>query len=210
MKKAIFIGTSKALMTPHPFERVEASVRETFKGVVDLTCTTDPAAFFHLEDYDLGVIYWSQRVVVSEETISNDCAEAILDYVAAGGKLLILHHGISVCNNNIAYDVIKGKFLRHPKMQSITITASQPGHPIVGEVKSFDLVEEPYHFETLPGFPEPIYTYAFEDGIIPAAWEISHGKGHIVYLLPGHGKEQFDNASFRKLIVQSAKYLLGK
>ena len=209
MKKAIFIGTSKALPTPHPFERVEESARTLFEGVAEMTYTTDPKFFFSLPDYDLGVIYWSQKEEVSREGVSDECANAINGYVAAGGKLLILHHGISIAYNQICYDVVKGKFAHHPKIRTITVTASQPAHPIVGDVKSFDIFEEPYHFYTLPGLPEPIYTYDFEGATIPAAWEVEYGKGRLVYLLPGHGNEQFDNPAFRQLIVQSAKYLLN-
>jgi type 1 glutamine amidotransferase len=80
----------------------------------------------------------------------------------------------------------------------------------MASIGEFDMQEEPYQF-IFDQFTEKtiLLEYHFEDKVLPAAWAHQFGMGKVVYLMPGHNLEVFKNDVYRRIILQSAQWLVS-
>lgn len=134
----------------------------------------------------------------------------LLRYVAGGGKLLVLHNGISLQASSELLTLIGGEFTDHPPYQELNYIVTEAGasHPIMEGIESFRLDEEPYQFVLDPFVEKTIFmAYEFQGTTIPAGWERKYGLGTVVYLQPGHHAPSFQSPAYRKIIASSITYL---
>jgi type 1 glutamine amidotransferase len=193
----------------HKLGSIEGELRSILSTSGELTFTEDRAYFDYekLSRFDICILYvdcWEKRL--SEEQMAG-----LLSYTASGGKLLIIHNGISYQNNPEFAQLVGGKFIGHPPYQKLSYKIVKGEHPIVEGITDFEMEEELYTFELDNLCDKEILMTATEGvSTAPAAWVKAYGKGKVVYLAPGHDKRSFENESFRKLIENSVLWALGE
>ncbi|OPH58986.1 glycosyl hydrolase [Paenibacillus ferrarius] len=194
----------------HPLEPAQRQLESILGQEYEVVGTEDYDSFARLgqenqlEAYRFCLSYtdcWN-RSLTREQTAG------ILRYVAGGGGLLVIHNGVSLHNNYELLQVIGAKFTGHPPYQSLTYSASIADHPLLEGVESFTVDEEPYMFEFDLFTKKTVFLeYEYEGGKYPAAWESTYGLGKVVYLQPGHHAPSFEPASYRRLVLNSARYV---
>jgi type 1 glutamine amidotransferase len=192
----------------HKLGDVEDEVKSILSDGMELVFTEDRDYFNYekLSEFNICILYvdcWNKKL--NEEQMAG-----LLCFTAVGGRLLVIHNGISYQSNAEFAQMIGGKFIKHPPYQNLTYNVVKVDHPIVQGISAFEMDEELYTFE-LDNLCDKEILITATDGnsTAPAAWVKSYGKGKIVYLAPGHDKKSFKNNSFRKLIKNSAEWLLA-
>jgi type 1 glutamine amidotransferase len=158
-----------------------------------------------MKSYSLIISYvdcWNKALPVS-------FAADLATYVINGGSLLVIHNGISIQIRYELAQLMGAKFLNHPERCNLSYTDFNKDHPIMEEVTPFELFEEPYQFEFDPFTEKEIlFYYHFDNRKIPAAWTQEYGNGRVVYLSPGHDTTIFHHESYRRIIQNSATWLI--
>ena len=168
-----------------------------------LTFTNDYDYFTKLSEFDLLICF----VDAWFKEMSREQSKALLEYLNNGGKVLSVHTGMSIQATPGLEAVHGAKFLDHPPYCEIMVDV-QKGHRLTEGVNSFRINDEPYHFEVHEDF-DVFLSYEFDGNTIPAAWEKAHGKGKLIYLMPGHDEAVFECADYLKLIQNCVEYLVG-
>ena len=153
---------------------------------------------------------------------------AVVDHVAGGGGLLVLHCGISLQSRPEFAQLIGARFTGHPPMQELRFVSAtdadqlfvrrpdenhpeypRPGNPIA--TPAFDLLEEPYRFEfdPLAGITV-VWVYEMEGTRYPAAWIRRFGMGRVVYTMPGHWLASFQGQDYRTYLCDIACWAAKK
>ncbi len=200
MKKAILIGDYEKAPY-HSLKGIDEAVSAIIKEHFEVFYTADYDYFeeSHLSPYDLLILY----VDFGNEPLTPQQVAGIQTFVSRGGGILVLHNGISVGGKYELAQLIGAKFAGHPEYQ--TLKFSMIGnHPITVGLDHFTMDEEPYLFE-LDNFTEKTVIMAFElDGqMMPAAWTLTYGMGKLVYLVPGHHLQSFENETYNEIILRS-------
>jgi len=206
MKKAILLGDYKNAQW-HPLRGVDEEIKRILEGF-DLTVTEDYPylKLDDLQEYDVVLNYidaWNRRA-------GSDFAGALLGYVAAGGALLTLHNGIIARSSPEIEQLIGGAFKTHPQHEVLEYVYAG-AHPIMKEVESFSMDEEPYQFEIDPfARAHVIMEYVYKGEKYPAAWLRGFGGGKSCYLSMGHEAASFANEGCAKLLRRSALWCVGE
>ena len=63
---------------------------------------------------------------------ANILEKSLIDFVASGKGLMAIHGGVVFLNNSEDFgNMLGGSFVKHPKLQRITLSAVDPKHPLV-------------------------------------------------------------------------------
>jgi len=208
-KKAILLGD---YTNPpyHPLDKIEHILVEILKDQISVVGTEDYDIMHadNLQNLDLFISYtdcWNKQVTSAQ-------AGGLLSYVSNGGALLVLHTGISLQNKYELSQMIGAKFTGHPPFQQLHFEiAAAAEHEILDGFEPFTVNDEPYQYDFDP-FTEKmvLFEYTFENERWPAAWVHEYGLGKIVYLMPGHTAEAFQNPTYQRIIANSVKWLTSK
>ncbi len=148
----------------------------------------------------------------------------LLDYVAKGGGLMILHGAITVQNNSPEFSKMTGgSFDYHPKQQSIHLKEVDVDHPLVQAFKGhgFTQVDEPYFFMNAYfdyNFRPLLYMEvdkledvkkAVDSKIVYVSWIKRYGKGRVFYSSPSHNAQTMDNPEFLQFLLDGMQYVVG-
>ncbi len=148
----------------------------------------------------------------------------LINYVAKGGGLMLLHGGIVVQNNSIEFSKMTGgSFDYHPKQQEIHVKEVDVNHPMVKAFKGKGLthIDEPYFFKNayfdynfrpllymevdkLEGLKEEV-----AEKIIYVSWIKRHGKGRVFYSSPSHNAQSLDNPELLQFFLDGMQYVVG-
>ncbi len=149
----------------------------------------------------------------------------LMDYVANGGGLVLLHGGTTIQNNSLVFSrMTGGSFDFHPPQQPVSVKLAEPDHPLLGHFngEGFTITDEPYFFKN--AYPEKnfrplLYMDArelygldpgyLEDPIRYISWVKTHGKGRIFVCAPTHNAQNFENAEFLEFLFLGIRYAAG-
>ncbi|WP_258171346.1 ThuA domain-containing protein [Paenibacillus sp. R14(2021)] len=190
----------------HPLAPVKEQLDAMLGSAFDIFVSEDydALASLHERDYDALLSYadcWESKLT-PEQTAG------LLRFVSQGGGLLVIHNGISLQVSYELAQVIGAKFIGHPPYQPLTYVRAAFDHPLLEGVSDFTVEEEPYRFELDTFTPRRILLeFDYEGARYPAAWEHPYGLGRVVYLQPGHCAASFQPASYRRLIVNSLRWV---
>ncbi|TVX96663.1 ThuA domain-containing protein [Cohnella terricola] len=201
MFKALALGNYTDVKY-HPFEKVDREIEACFDGVAEVTSTGDYSVLNQktLGSYELFISYTE----FADEPLSQERTAALLQYVAGGGGLLVIHNGISLQKNKELMAMIGAKFTGHPEFTTLPVRSVQPDHPIMKGIAPYDIDDEPYRFDMMPHYETTILAEYEHDGQLwPAAWAHEFGLGRVVYLMNGHQLSCFSVPAFRQLIKQA-------
>ncbi|MHA6482193.1 ThuA domain-containing protein [Paenibacillus sp. strain BS8-2] len=189
----------------HPFEGVDREIEACLEDVAIVRCTGDYGVLNKetLSEYELFISYTD----FANEPLPQEQVAALLQYVAGGGGLLVIHNGISMQRNKELMTMIGGKFTSHPPFTSLPVSWTSVDHPITRGVPEYVIDDEPYRFDMMPHFETAILAeYSHEDRTWPAAWAHEYGLGRVVYLMNGHKLSCFESQPFRQLIKQAGQW----
>lgn len=207
MKKAILYGNYTNYLY-HPLKGVDDEIQSIFKPYLEVHSTEDLINFNSdtLRETELLILYKDNL----DTSVKPNHAASVISYVASGGKLLILHNGISFYNGYEYFQMAGGKFDHHPEIRNLTFSVDNK-HPITEGVSDFIVFDEPYQFEFTSHTPRKVFLeYEMDGEKHPAGWTVDYCLGKIVYLMPGHTADVFKNESYRKLILNSYRWLCMK
>ncbi|WP_400072790.1 ThuA domain-containing protein [Zobellia russellii] len=148
----------------------------------------------------------------------------LLDYVAKGGGLMILHGAITVQNNSKKFsEMTGGSFDYHPKQQEMHVKEVDPKHPLVRAFNGNGLthVDEPYFFnnayfdynfrpllyieiDKLEGMRKEV-----DEKVNYVSWIKRHGKGRVFYSSPSHNAQSLDHPELLQFFLDGLQYVVG-
>ncbi|HZJ19243.1 MAG TPA: ThuA domain-containing protein, partial [Pricia sp.] len=148
----------------------------------------------------------------------------LIDYVANGGGLMLLHGAIVVQNNSPEFSKMTGgSFDYHPKQQKMHVKEVDPKHPLVKAFKGdgFTHIDEPYFFKNayadlnfrpllyievdqLEGLKNPV-----KEKVNYVAWIKKHGKGRVFYSSPSHNAQSMENPELLQFFLDGMQYVVG-
>jgi len=156
------------------------------------------------------------------QDMSMDEQNAFLRLLQEGKPMLFLHHALVSYQNWDKFKfIIGGKYYEKNKFNGvpekgystylhdteIAVNILPDKHPVVNGLNDFTLFDEVYgNVEVLPTVHPLIGTSHPQSSKI-IGWEHECASSRIIYLQPGHGKETFADANYRKLLRQSILYL---
>ncbi|MEQ8881076.1 MAG: ThuA domain-containing protein [Cyclobacteriaceae bacterium] len=177
-------------------------------------------------DRNLFADLLNQNSSLDEHTISKLAAQYennLIDYVAEGGGLMIMHGAITVQNNSMPFSrMVGGSFDYHPKQQEMHLKEVDPKHPMVQAFKGkgFIHTDEPYFFKNAYAdynFRPLLYIEADKleglrkevtDNTIYVAWIKKHGAGRVFYSSPSHNAQSM-NAELLQFFLDGIQYVAG-
>ena len=148
----------------------------------------------------------------------------LINYVAKGGGLMLLHGAIVVQNNSSAFsEMTGGSFDYHPKQQRMHVKEVDKKHPLVKAFKGNGLthVDEPYFFKNAYfeyNFRPLLYIEvdkledvkkAVDNNINYVSWIKRHGKGRVFYSSPSHNAQSLDNPELLQFFLDGMQYVVG-
>ncbi|CAM4210746.1 ThuA domain-containing protein [Zobellia nedashkovskayae] len=148
----------------------------------------------------------------------------IMNYVAKGGGLMILHGAITVQNNSKEFSKMTGgSFDYHPKPQEMHVKEVDPMHPLVQAFKGNGLthVDEPYFFNNAYfdyNFRPLLYIEIdklvdmrkeVDEKINYVSWIKRHGKGRVFYSSPSHNAQSLDHPELLQFLLDGLQYVVG-
>ena len=192
--KKIFLSGDPTHPLYHRYQNVAAALESVFEAY-EIACVSEHFETFETQDYekyDLAVLYtdhWIDKTGTSHQQL-----QALVDYVAGGGALLVLH--------NLDIGVDQGGL--HPQR-----FLPELGHPISDGMEGFALEEERFAVDHAPFTERKVFLTALsEDGTrVPAGWTVEFGMGRAAYLMPGHTVTAFEDPAYRRLIARTADWL---
>lgn len=136
---------------------------------------------------------------------------ALMDYVAAGGGLLVIHAGTAGFKEDAEFHrFVGGVFNYHPKACEVRLSLNAAAAPFpVGEG---DIVvhDEHYMMDMADDAQEVFMTSSSEHGVQAAGWVRRHGGGKVCVLTPGHFLKVWQEPGYRALIAQALRWCAGK
>lgn len=176
---------------------------------------------------DLFADLLRMNTTLSDQQIKAKASEYeknLINYVAKGGGLMLLHGGIVVQNNSVAFSKMTGgSFDYHPKQQSMQIKEVDINHPLVKAFKGkgFTHIDEPYFFKNAYfeyNFRPLLYVeidkiegikHEVKSKVNYVSWIKRHGKGRVFYTSPSHNAQSFNNPELLQYFLDGMQYVVG-
>lgn len=164
--------------------------------------------------------------LVEREALADKLYRSLVDYVADGGGLVLLHGAISNFNYSEEFsDLAGGSFDFHPRQQELTLRPVDPPHPLLAPFDGEPFVhhDEPYflnrayedlnfrpllemevdllqpdkRLEKLPDLPRYV------------AWIKPYGEGRVFFCSPSHNAQSFEQPELLGFILNGMQYAVG-
>jgi hypothetical protein len=168
----------------HPWETYRDAILSLWPGVREVEASEWDG---HFDDVVISLAdEWDRPV---PET----AAARLVGGVERGGRLLVLHHGISLQARPELAALIGGKFLGHPLAAPLAFT------PRGIDAPGWTFTDEPYRFEMLAPV-DPVLEYEDTEGRHLAGWTRAAQKGRVVYVMPGHTPDHWTHPAYRAFL----------
>lgn len=197
------------------------SLKEFDAVILNNTCSKRPTR-------NLFIDALASDPSLSDEQRLSKAAElekSLIDFVSNGKGLLAVHGGVVFLNNSDNFsEVLGASFVRHPKLQRITLTAVDPKHPLVQAFKGepFIHTDEPYlfnkaydkkNFRPLLELDVSKLDAKTQKAIGPerryVSWIKKHGRGRVLYISPSHQPESYESGRMLQYYLDGIQYVLG-
>ena len=147
-----------------------------------------------------------------EPGISEVQVQDIENYIRAGNGFLALHSGnVYFWNEDEAYCRLLGcAFVTHPARCPVTVRPVKE-HPVTAGVAEFVIRDEHYEVDHLADDAQVLLESTSETGGTQVAGFVRRlGEGRICALMPGHILSVFENAEYRKLLLNAVMWTGGE
>ena len=166
--------------------------------------------------------------LAEREALAKMLYRSLVDYVAEGGGLVLLHGAITNFNNSDEFSaLVGGSFDYHPRQQDVTLLPVQPDHPLLEPFggKPFVHYDEPYvmkgayeNFDFAPMLEMETSSLNIrnerrrkEMSEIPryVAWIKPYKKGRVFFSSPSHNAQSFERPELLGFLLNGMQYALG-
>lgn len=168
------------------------------------------------EDFDVIVFYdmW--------KSISEAEKSAYLKLTNQGKPLLFLHHSIASYQDWPEFEkILGGKYIEKGRGVPVeeqsnyehdvwVYTKVENYTPVTVGLKEPRFFDEVYGNVRISEDVFPLLKTRHPKSMEIVAWENKYSNSKIIYLQPGHDYRTYQNEEYRKLLLQSIKYLAGK
>ncbi|MDE3195892.1 MAG: ThuA domain-containing protein, partial [Acidobacteriota bacterium] len=153
----------------------------------------------------------------SEFWIQEEQAQALKDFVNAGGGFYSLHNNSHVSLTSKTYrDVQGGAYIGHPTLRPFKVRVINKTHPITQGIADFMVNDEQHYVEY---DKDPKYKLLEAENIDGlsferygtksiAGWAYDYGKGRVVFTSPGHTIHALWQPEYVKLQRRAIRWLL--
>lgn len=171
---------------------------------------------------------YKDRPRAEREELAQMLYRSLVDYVAEGGGLVLLHGAITSFNYSDEFsELTGGSFDYHPPQQEVTLHPVEPGHPLLApfDGKPFVHNDEPYvmnrAYEKLNFAP----MLEMETGDLKinsekrkkemtampryVAWIKPHEQGRVFFSSPSHNAQSFERPELLGFLLNGMQYALG-
>ena len=166
--------------------------------------------------------------LAEREALARMLYESLVDYVADGGGLVLLHGAISNFNYSDEFSAIAGgSFDYHPPQQEVTLYPVSPEHPVLRSFggKPFVHYDEPYVMNR--AYAELNFAPMLEMdtsnlrinsekrkkemAALPryVAWIKPYKKGRVFFSSPSHNAQSFERPELLGFLLNGMQYALG-
>ncbi|WP_158279801.1 ThuA domain-containing protein [Coraliomargarita sinensis] len=164
----------------------------------------------------------------AREELAQHLYESLVDYVAEGGGLVLLHGAITSFNYSDEFSQLAGgSFDYHPRQQEVTLHPVVPDHPILKPFggEPFVHYDEPYilggAYEKMNFAPMlEMETSSIQVNsekqkkaiaAIPryVAWIKTHEKGRVFFSSPSHNAQSFHQPELLSFLLNGMQYAIG-
>ena len=152
-----------------------------------------------------------------EKWITQEQAEAVRDFVAAGNGLYCLHNSSHISLSSPTYrEVMGGAYIGHPPLRPFKVRVVNRSHPITMGIEDF-MVNDEQHYVTYDKDPGNILLQAENiDGLgydghgtkSVSGWAHDYGKGRVVFTAVGHTIHAMWAPQYLKLQKRAVQWLL--
>jgi type 1 glutamine amidotransferase len=183
---------------------------------LDLTLTDDRSVLSHerLQRYDLlALLLMPQWEVEAPPEALVAQAQAVAGFANGGGGILALH-GATVVPQPESYgayiDTLGARFRSHPPYQEFLVQIPNPDHPVTRGLQDFRISDELYLHHALASDAEVLAAVMWQESSQPLVWTRRPGRGAVLSIALGHDQASWDHPSFKHIVVEGARWLLGQ
>ncbi|TVP75716.1 MAG: ThuA domain-containing protein [Puniceicoccaceae bacterium] len=171
---------------------------------------------------------YKDRSLAERRALAEQLYRSLVDYVADGGGLVLLHGAITNFNYSDEFsDMVGGSFGYHPPQQDVTLIPVQPEHPLLKPFggKPFVHYDEPYvirgaydKFNFAPLLEMETSTLEIhsdeqrrEISTLPryVAWIKPYKQGRVFFSSPSHNAQSFERPELLGFLLNGMQYALG-
>ena len=193
----------------HPADRVRAGMAALGTDEFSFDVIEDAREWSaaRMGEYPLVLLTKFNEITAADRDpwITPAVEEAFVDYVQAGGGLLVVHSGAVVAELSTLRRLIGGTFIHHPPRCEVTVTP-QGEHPITTNVEPYTLVDEHYFMETDDLQAHHFLSPTSEHGAQSGGWLRDEGEGRVCMLAPGHTMEVWQHPEFLTLLRNGLRW----
>ena len=153
----------------------------------------------------------------SNQAISPETQQALLDFAASGKGIIALHPGTWYEWKNFPQwnkEIVGGGTRGHDPLGNFTIKITQANHPVTkGVTTTFDIVDELYNHTPDPTATIEVLAEAtsLKTGkTFPQVWIVKHPKARIIGITLGHDARAHDLPEYQTLLKNAVKWAAGK
>ncbi len=166
--------------------------------------------------------------LAEREALAKMLYRSLVDYVAEGGGLVLLHGAITNFNYSDEFSaMVGGSFDYHPRQQDVTLLPVQPDHPLLEPFggKPFVHFDEPYvmdrayeNFDFAPLLKMDLASLNIRNerrraqlAELPryVAWIKPYKKGRVFFSSPSHNAQSFERPELLGFLLNGMQYVLG-
>ncbi|NLS97780.1 MAG: ThuA domain-containing protein [Planctomycetaceae bacterium] len=192
--------------------------------VLNNNCSVGPRRNLFLDELERNPKY-ADMTAEQRQAKSDTLEQSMLDFVAGGKGLVVVHGAPTLLNNSPKYtEMVGGAFDYHPPNQEVTVQTVDEDHPLVAAFKGkgpFIHRDEPYCFN---GAYEkmafrPLLSMDVEGLNDPkgrvgelkryVAWIKPFGEGRVFYCSPSHFPESYESSTMLQFILDGVQYAAG-
>lgn len=189
----------------HPLEILGEMMSGWLKGEkIEVTLSKDRSTLSSdLNQYNLLVF------AMTAGKLSQAEEDALVNYVDGGKRLFGIHSATVVEPENLKYiDMVGGRFVHHSPHHEFTLKIADPGHPVLANISDFKITDELYVLDRTPSAASILMTAFWENHAQPMLYLRAYGRGRVLYNALGHDQNAYENPNFKKIVINSVKWLL--
>ena len=194
---------------------------ESMSGTISYKIVPFPEAFsmFTVQkrnEFDVVVFYHMWKTITEEQ--KND----MIDCFWQGKPLVVLHHSICAFDKWDVYQhLIGGRYFNDTSIIEgrvfppstykhdvyIPIYVKDSANPITRGISDFELFDEVYGGFYVERSVTTLLTTDHPDSSPLIGWSHYYGRSRVVTIQPGHDTPAFQNAAYRKLLLQAIEWV---
>jgi len=189
--------------------------------ILNNTCPKRPARSIFLDALESN----KELTAEQKQARADELEQSLIQFVAEGKGVVAVHGAITFLNISKEFgEMIGGSFVRHPKLQRITVNVVEPQHPLVKafQGEAFIHTDEPYLFNKAYDNQDfrPLLEMdvsklddkakkIMKGGRRYVSWIKKHGKGRVFYVSPSHQPESYESRRMLQYYLDGIQYALG-